>query len=281
MLATSATQPSVDRLPRRLLAAVSEHAATLLPAVLDWLARGRADRLVLFLPVLLLPAAATAQDLWLSATLFLLVAAIEAGLAPARPNDKSGLAVGALAWLVGGLVLGTGSAMALALFVLVRSIEARVPEALWPIRLGLAALATALLADLALIALALERSSVWLALAAAIGIAIAAARELADRSPAPDTLPAGSNVYLEATLITAACFVLALYSALLAHEPALARLEGGTRFLALPFLAAALAQLIRLGLGPAGHERRDPLALLLLAAWALASLVLGDLAAVV
>ena len=295
MLAPSVSQPPLDRL-RRLLPATAAwprataagHWATSLPAALRWLARGRPERLVLFLPLLLLPTVGAARDLVLLATVFLLVTVIEAGLQPAaaRPNDKTGLAVGALAWLVAGLVLGTGTALTLALFVLLRAIETRAPEALWPIRLGLAALVTALLLDLALVALALERSSVWLALAAAIGAASAAARcldNLAGEPAAalPEASAAGPRVWLETALIAAGCLVLALYATLLAHEPALAQLAEKGRFLALPFLAAALGRLCWCGLENRGPRRADPLAVLLLAAWALTAVVLGSPAAVV
>jgi|GEM_PF-1923552 len=299
MLAPAISQPSQGRLRRLSPKPVAGRALTQWPAVLGWLCRGTTERFVLFLPLLLLPAVGGVRDLLLLTTLFLLVTVIEVGLqsAPARPHDKSGLAVGALAWLVAGLVLGTATALVLALFVLVRSLEQRLPRDLWPrnlwpgdlwpIQLGLAALAAALLVDLALIALALERSSVWLALAAAIGTASAAACRLDKLAVEPPSPMAGESatvprVYLETALAVAGCLVLALYAMLLAHEPVLSQPTGSGRFLALPFLAAAVVRVGWLGLESAGRRRTaDPLALLLLASWALASVVLKSPPAVV
>ena len=246
-------------------------AAELPPTLLDWLGRGRQERLVLFLPMLTLPTVAGWRDLLLLGALLLLVTAIERALEPPRPSDRTGLAIAGLAWLLAGLVFGTGAALTLALFALARSIEQRLPEALWPIRLGLTGLAAALLVDLALIALALERSSLWLALAATIGTATAAARHLDDHAAEP-------RIYLEAALIAAGCLVLALYAALLAHEPALDQLADAGRFLALPLLAAAVVRLGWLALEPGRRRRADPLAIGLLAAWALAGLALGGAA---
>jgi len=269
----SLSHPPLGRLSRLLPAAAAERATTLLPVALDRLARGRQERFVLFLPMLILPTVAGAHDLLLLTTLFLLLTVIETALEPAQQHDKSGLALGAIAWLVAGLVLGTGAALTVVLFVLARLIEQRLPEALWPMRLGLAGLAAALLVDLALIALALERSSVWLALAAAIGTATAAARRL-------DEFAAEPRALLEAALIAAGCLVLALYAALLAHEPALGQSAGTGRFLALPLLAAAVARLGWLGLQTTGRRGPDPLAMLLLAAWALVGLALGGVSSV-
>ena len=261
-----------------------------LPRVIERLADRTSGRLVLFLPLLILPTVGAASDLLLLGALFLVVASIEAVLWPARDRavDRIGLASGALAWLVAGLVLvlgfglGAGAALALALFVLVRSIESRVPEALWPIGLAINALATALLLDLALVGLGLERSSIWLALAAAIGAALAAARHLdglraEPRAPTLDAVAAIARrrALLETVSVGAAILVLALYAALLAHEPALRQLEQSRQFLALPLAAAALVRLVWLALGPARLPAADPLAILLLASWALAGLVLG------
>ena len=257
-----------------------------LPRLIERLADRTSERLVLFLPMLILPTVGAANDLLLLATLFFVVASIEAALWPAhgRAAERIGLALGALASLaVGlGLGLGAGATLALALFVLVRLVESRVPEALWPIRLALTALATVLLLDLALVGLGLERSSIWLALAAGIGAALAAARHLEGlraepRAPMLDAFAAIARrrALLELVLVGASILVLALYVALLAHEPALRQIDQSRQFLALPLAAAALVRLVWLALGPARLPAADPLAILLMTSWALAGLVLG------
>lgn len=278
----------VPRIPLRVAAERSILAlgSAALPRVIERLALRPSERLVLFLPMLILPTVGAASDLLMLSTLFLVVASIEAALCPAhgRAAERIGLALGALAWLVAGigLGLGTGTALALALFVLVRSIESRVPDALWPIGLALTALATALLLDLALVALGLERSSIWLALAAAIGTALAAARRLdglraEPRAPTLDAVAAIARrrALLETVSVGAAILVLALYAALLAHEPALRQIDQSRQFLALPLAAAALVRLVWLALGPARLPAADPLAIMLMASWALAGLALG------
>jgi hypothetical protein len=294
MLSPAATtRRPVLHLPRiRPLVAVERSIAALgsatLPRVIERLADRTGERLVLFLPMLILPTVGAASDLLLLGILFLVVASLEAVLCPARDRAAAriGLALGALAWLAASLALGrglgTGAALALALFVLVRSIESRVPETLWPIGLALAALATALLLDLALVGLGLERSSIWLALAAAIGAALAAARRLDGlrAEPRASTLDAVAAIarrraLLETVSIGASILVLALYAALLSHEPALRQFDHRGQFLALPLAAAALARLVWLALGPARLPAADPLAILLMASWALAGLVLG------
>jgi hypothetical protein len=294
MLSPAATtrRPVLSLPPSRLSGAAERSIAALGPAtltrVIERLADRAGGRLVLFLPMLILPTVGAASDLLRLAALFLVVTSLEAALWPVRGRLAAplGLALGALAWLAAALVLGrgpgSGAALTLALFVLVRSIECRVPEALWPIGLALAALATALLLDLALVGLGLERSSIWLALAAAIGTALAAARHLdglraEPRAPRLDAIApvARRRALLETALIGASILVLALYAALLSHEPALRQFGHGGQFLALPLAAAALVRLVWLALGPARLPAADPLAILLLASWALAGLVLG------
>lgn len=270
-------------MPARAASAVSLVAG--LRALLDrhWAGRHH-ERLVLFLPMLILPMAGGPGDLLLLALLYLVVSGLEAALWPVgeRIDERIGRALGAGVWLVAALVLGGGAALGLGLFILVRTIEARVPEALWPIGAALAVLASVLLLDLALVTLGLERGSLWLALAAAIGLAAAAARRLRHVASPPPSAglgaqggSAGGRALLEAVLLGAFVLVLALYGALLAHEPALRQLAGTGHFLALPLLAAALVRLAGLALAPVRVAGADPVAVLLLAAWAMAGLVLG------
>ncbi len=243
----------------------------------------RFEHLVVFLPVPILPMVGSLQDLFMLGALLLVVTALEAVLRPdAQPLDqRQGLAVAAAAWLVAGLALGTAAALTLALFSLLRLVENRAPASNWPLRAALSALACVVLLDLALVTLGLERSSLWLALAAAIGLAAAAGRRLADRVPTPGlsgleaaAWSASRRVRLETLLLAASVLILGLYGALLAHEAALEELAGTGRFLALPMLAAALGRLVWLAL-----ETRSPgidlAAAVLLAAWVLASLALG------
>lgn len=245
----------------------------------------RHEQLVLFLPMLLLPAVAAARDLVLLIGLFALVVAVEAASSrSAAPTSGAALgwAVGMLAVAAVGLGVGLGAALALALYLSVRTTEAFVPEHLWPVPIGLGALGATLLLDLALVALGLERSSFWLALAAAIGSAAAVARQ-GCHSPAAAPVArleaaagaAARRTWSELVLIGSLCLVLALWAALHAHDPALRQVAGTAPLLALPLLAAALVRLGWQGLRPALRPGTDPLAVLLLAAWATAGVLLG------
>jgi hypothetical protein len=159
----------------------------------------------------------------------------------------------------------------------VRCIERQVPETNWPARLGLGALATALIVDLSLVTLALERSVVWLALGAAIGTAFAANRMLLTPGNALqgatvnfDAATADRRrVWLEAVLMTALVLVLAFYGALLASEPALVAPAVAGGYLTVPIIALAVLRLAMLALTGGRRRGVDPLAALLLAGWAL------------
>lgn len=249
------------------------------------LAERGCERLVLFLPLLILPTVGGLSDLWLLAGLFVLVAALEALLWPPHGRaDRPGIGalLAALAGLGVWLALGAGAALTLGLFVLVRAIESRVPTAFWAIRFALAALACALLLDLALVGLGLERGILWPALAAAIGAAGAAVRQLegcaadAGRSTLDAAaIAARARAFSETLLVAALVLVLALYAALLAHEPTLGLDADNRHFLALPLLAAAVIRLARLTLDRGRKAAVDLPATLLLASWATVGLLLG------
>jgi hypothetical protein len=277
------TPRKLDLAPVSLAESAGVQAAGLWARRAGSLVAQRSEHLVVFLPVPILPMVGSLPDLLVLAVLYLVAGVLEAVHRPeAQPLDhRQGLAVAAAAWLVAGFVLGAAAALTLALFSLVRLVENRAPASNWPLRAALSALACVVLVDLALVTLGLERSSLWLALAAAMGLAAAAGRRLGDLGPAPGIAGleaaaaiATKRARLETLLLAAAVLILALYGALLAHEPALGQLAGTGRFLALPLLAAALGRLVWLTL-----ETRftgiDPAAAVLLAAWFTASLALG------
>ena len=132
--------------------------------------------------------------------------------------------------------------------------------------------------DLALVALGLQRSSLWLALGAAVGMALATRQALAetDAKARGDKADRSSQrrptrSLLELAFACLLALVLALYGALLAHEPALRQLAAEGGYLTVPFLALAL---LRLGYTALDHGRRpglDRLGILLLVLWALSA----------
>lgn len=268
------------------------------------------ERLVLFLPALLLPAVGTAGDFSLLALLCLCVVTADMALAA---GGQRALAVATAAWLGAGLLLGIGTAVTFALWFLVRGLEGQ--RTGWP-ALALAALGAALLVDLAMVGLALERSGLWLALGAMAGLAGAAKRGLAEtsaesagRRSSGHDLAAHERVArerggLETLFVTALVLGLALYGALLAHDAALRPLAAAGGYLTVPLLALAILRLAMSALArpqsrPERHpERRwrdgaedeaavepaakaatpvDPLTLAAFAAWALAASLLFEI----
>lgn len=243
-----------------------EHLVVLAPLCLVPLVGTPADILVLTLVFALLVVADTALDTLASVSLL------------ARQWTSAAM-LGAGLWLATAPVLGTGAMVTFGLFLVVRCIDRQVPAARWCVRLGLAALTTTLVVDLSFVTLGLERSFVWLALGAAIGIAFAASRmlepsdaglgALADRHAAAID---HRRVLVEAVLVTALVFVLALYGALLAHDPALLTPAIAGGYLTVPLVALVVLRLALLALSPERRRAVDPLAVLLLAGWALAAL---------
>lgn len=257
-------------------------------ALADRASNRMAEHLVLLLPLLLLPMAAPA-DVQRLAFIYVMLVATDVGLlalatGSLNPRERTVTAIaGAGAWLGAAPLLGAGTMLTFGLFVLVRCVEHGLPPRLWLLRLGLTALATALVIDLALVAMAMERSIVWLALGAAVGLATATAWRLRDPEPDDDlrSLPAPAltepaRAPIEAIWVSAIVLILALYGALLAHEPMLTAAASSGGFLSVPFLALALLRLALMTLDRPQHRGPDLLALLLLAAWALiASTTLG------
>ncbi len=261
-----ATSATIDQLPAlpRLVARLPDRAL---------------EHLVLFGPPLLLPLAGTAAD-WLRLGLvYAILVALEGALAGGRarlPRRSATLVLGSGLTLAVVLLLGSGPLLALALIIALRCLEQRTPPTAWPYRLALAALATAVVVDLAVIVLALERSFAWLALGAAIGAGLAAnrLRRRVEGEPAPAGRRGRSLAALEAALIGALVAILALYAALLAGEPAFIAAAAGGGYLTLPLLAMALLRLACVALDGSPRPGVDPWAVLLLAAWATAALQL-------
>ena len=252
--------------------------ATALPAERVW------EHLVVLAPLCLVPVAWTPIDILALTLVFALLMGADAALAAlgsaglAARQWHSAALLGAGLWLATAPVLGTGAMVTFGLFLVVRCLDLQVPAAAWPIRLGLAALATALVIDLSLVTLAVERSIVWLALAAAIGTAQAAARMLAPDDSSQRALAYAEaaaadrrRVRVEAVLATALVLVIALYGALLAHEPSLVAPAIAGGYLTVPLVALAALRLALLGLSTERRRGVDLVACALLASWALAA----------
>jgi hypothetical protein len=238
------------------------------------------EHLVVLGPLCLVPLAGSPADSLLLTLVFALLVGADIALASASLLARQwtlAAMLGAALWLATAPVLGTGAMVTFGLFLVVRCIERQVPETNWPARLGLGALATALIVDLSLVTLALERSVVWLALGAAIGTAFAANRMLLTPGNALqgatvnfDAATADRrHVWLEAVLMTALVLVLAFYGALLASEPALVAPAVAGGYLTVPIIALAVLRLAMLTLTGGRRRGVDPLAALLLAGWAL------------
>jgi hypothetical protein len=243
------------------------------------------ESLVVFLPIFILPSIGTAADLALVAWLYAAVLLIEAMLAlPAGGSPRTAPSAGegyTRIFLVAGCLLtvapvGIGALCTLALYTGIRALATAAGERRAIRTVLLDALATAVLLDLPLVALGLERSWLLLALGAAIGGGLAALR-LLERDAAGMAQEAGADsrrarrATLETLLATTLVLALALYGALLAHEPALAHFAVAGAYLTVPLLA-----LLVLRLGAVGFERRcrtgpDGPAILLLATWAVSA----------
>lgn len=253
--------------------------------------------LVLFAPVLILPMVGTAGDIARLVWLYVAVLGVETALAladqePAWPTPAkaiapdlaaaAGLAVLALLAIA---PLGLGVLLTAMLYAGARVMASAGARVNWVLALLLGAVSTALLLDLALVALGLERSSLWLALGAAVGMALATRHALAhhDATAQGDEARCSSQRRTTRSLLELAfacllALVLALYGSLLAHEPALRQLATAGGYLTVPFLALAL---LRFGYTALDHGRRsgdharrpgpDRLGILLLVLWALSA----------
>ncbi|HRY25751.1 MAG: hypothetical protein H6852_14935 [Geminicoccaceae bacterium] len=233
------------------------------------------ERLVLVLPILLLPHVGTPDDILRVGCLVAAVLAIDLGLDTGWPATPAALGIAIGAGL--GLAVGPGAAWPLALFAAVAMLErtARADQD-WLARIGLRALAAALLVDLALVVLDLERSLDWLALGAGISLALAAAERLRVEAAAAATRDAAADDRrlgaLETALAVGLVVAIGAHAALLAGDPALAPLARAGGYLVLPFFALGL---LRFGwLALARREGSDPLGGALLAGWALAASLL-------
>lgn len=239
------------------------------------------EHLLVLAPLCLVPNAGTPADILVLALVFASLVGADSALASASPLARQwtlGTMLGAAFWLAAAPVLGIGAMITFGLFLVVRCVDRHVRATSWPARLGLGALATALVVDLSLVTLALERSIVWLALGAAIGAAVAAARMLGPRDAGPSALTDQHaatidhpRALVEAALVTALVLVLALYAALLAHEPALVTPAIAGGFLTLPLVVLAVLRLAFLALSSERQRGVDPLAACLLGSWALAA----------
>ncbi|MEZ5905800.1 MAG: hypothetical protein R3C69_12120 [Geminicoccaceae bacterium] len=239
------------------------------------------ERLVLVLPILLLPHVGTPDDILRVGCLVAAVLAIDLGLGFRwHPSRRSaGFTPAALGIAIGaglGLAIGPGAAWPLALFAAVAMLEhsARADRD-WLVRIALRALAAALLVDLALVALGLERSLDWLALGGGIGLALAAAAQLQVETAAAATsepVDDRRQGLLESALAVGLVVAIGAHAALLAGDPALAPLACAGGYLVLPFFAFGL---LRFGwLALARRPGIDPLGGALLAGWALAASLL-------
>jgi hypothetical protein len=251
-------------------------------------ARQRA--LAVFAPVLILPMVGTAGDIALLIWLYGAVLGIEAALAlavqePASPGAAepgpaevaAAAGIGALA-LLAIAPLGLGALVTIMLYAGARAAAGSDADMSWVMTLVLGAVSTALLLDLALVALGLQRSSLWLALGAAVGMALATRQALAttDAKTCGDVADRSSRrrptrSLLELAFACLLALVLALYGALLAHEPALRQLAAAGGYLTVPFLALALLRFAYTALDHARRPRPDRLAILLLVSWALSA----------
>lgn len=239
------------------------------------------ERLVLVLPILLLPHVGTPDDILRIGCLVAAVLAIDHGLGTGwhAGSTSGGFTRAALGIAIGaglGLAIGPGAAWPLALFAAVVMLErsARADRD-WLVRIGLRALAAALLVDLALVAVDLERSLDWLALGGGIGLALAAAARLQVEAAAAATNEAADDRrlgILETALAVGLVVAIGAHAALLAGDPALAPLARAGGYLVLPFFAFGL---LRFGwLALARRDGLDPLGGALLIGWALAASLL-------
>ena len=246
--------------------------------------------LAIFAPVLILPMVGVAGDIALVIWLYLAVLGIEAALVladqkPAAPREAKAIApeqaaAGCIATLALLAIapLGLGALLTAMLYAGARAMAGANPRVSWALALLLGAVATALLLDLALVVLGLERSSLWLALGAAVGMALATRQALAEHDAT--TQGDGTNrssqqratrSLLELAFACLLALVLALYGALLAHEPALRPLATDGGYLTVPFLAIALLRLGYTAFDKTRRPRPDPLGILLLVLWALSA----------
>lgn len=271
--------PSVPRLPG---SAETPGVAYAGHVALARAAGGRAlERLLIFVPALILPTVGTLPDLALLALIYATLLAHDAArYLPAGTDRRQAacLLAGTAIPLVTAVLLAPGIALPLALLAAICRLEDRFPL---PQRLLLGALGGALVVDLALVAAGMERGGLWLTLGAAIALAFAAGRELAalprTAEPAPAKRMAGVDrrlPALEVVLVTALILVLAFYGALLAGEPMLRALAGSGGHLTIPLLAAAVWCLTDRALARPLAAGRDPLAVGLVALWALAATLL-------
>ena len=241
-----------------------------------------AERLVLFLPILLLPHVGTPADLLQVGCLLAAVLAIDLGLGLELPRAgrAEGFVPTALGLAIGigiGFAVGQGALWPLLLYAALAMLERTAEgERGWLARLGLHALAAALLVDLAVVALGLERSLDWLALGGGIGLASAAAEALAATTAGKGMEGVAPNESIESGLETALAIGLVVaigaHAGLLAGEPALALLARSGSFLVLPFFALGLLRLGWLALDR--RQGPDGLAVASLIAWALAASLL-------
>ncbi len=241
---------------------------------------GPLERLVILLPILLLPHIGTLGDILRIACLLVAVLAIDLGLSAGLDHARSarGFTPAALGLAIGvglGLAIGPGPTWPLTLFAAVVMLErTALANHEWLAPIGLRGLAAALLVDLTIVALGLERSIDWLALGGGLGIALAAAdallsAEAAANDPAPGDRRIG---LLETTLAIGLVVAIGAHAALLAGEPTLEPLARAGGYLILPLFALAL-----LRFGWLAFERRtwpDALGGALLIAWALAASLL-------
>ena len=245
--------------------------------------------LAVFAPVLILPLVGTVGDIALLVWLYCAAFGVEAALALAareprspRPAEASAPELAAACIAVLALLaiapLGLGALLAGMLYAGVRAIAGASHRGGWALALLLGAVSTALLLDLALVVLGLERSSLWLALGAAVGMALATRQALAEHDAT--TQGDGTNrssqqratrSLLELAFACLLALVLALYGALLAHEPALRPLATDGGYLTVPFLAIALLRLGYTAFDKTRRPRPDPLGILLLVLWALSA----------
>jgi len=237
------------------------------------------ERLLVFAPAIILPTVGTAADLLLLALVYLVLL-----LADATPESPSTAAprvplatLAAIAPpLAVALTMAPGIALPLGLLLLASLLERRAPATL---QLLLGGLGGAVVADLSLVAVGIERDALWLALGFAAGLAFATARELAHLPPAEAAAaspaePDRRTSLLEVVLVTALVMLLGLYGALLAGEPLLvpAASQGGQ--LTVPLLAAAVWRVADRALDHGQSAGPDRLAIGLVALWALAATLL-------
>ncbi len=229
------------------------------------------ERLVLLLPILLLPHVGTPADILRVGCLVAAVLAIDFGLDTGWRATPAALGIAIGAGL--GLAVGPGAVWPLAHFAAVAMLEhAARADRDWLVRIGLRALAAALLVDLALVALDLERNLDWLALGGGIGLAFAAAERLRIEAAAAATREVENDRrigFLETAVAVGLVVAIGAHAALLAGDPALMSLARAGGYLVLPFFALGL---LRFGwLALARRDGLDPLGGALLVLWALAA----------